>query len=729
MKVSGWRRGALVVAAVTTTLAGALVARPAEAVVSSDVPNDQAWVTNGRVDDIVRVGDDVYLAGRFTNLGPHTGHAVLTDTTTGDLVPGIPSVNGTVYDAVSDGAGGWYIVGSFDNVAGVPRGRGAHVLADGTLADWNPIANGTIRQIEWLGTELVIGGDFNKIRSNPRTNLAVVDTVAGSPRWNWIADTNGSVNAVVVAPSGLRVFVAGAFTSLDGAPRSRVGSVTAATGAVETFSPVVNNVVNAVAISPTGQDVYLGGSFTNVGGLIRNRLAAVDAQTGAVRAVWQANVNGVVNTLAINPNGTLFFGGAFTGVKSADRKNAASVTASAAVTNWNPAPTAALYTIELTSDFSGAWLGGQFASVKGVTRQRAALVNLSTGNVLGSYNPRASSHVRVIKPSDGGVLLGGDFTSVGIVARRYLARVDAATGVLDTSFAPNLNASAEALAVNDAGTVLYVGGSFTNANGSQRNHAAAYSIPGGGLTSWNPNVSNVVHALDYAGGKVAIGGAFGVVKGLLIKNLARVDDGTGTPDAGFTPNPNAPVWDVDIMSDGSVYVAGDFTTVGPLLQTRNYLAEIAPTGAPTSWNPNPPSNVLEGTLNDAGTRYYAALRGKGTQGNAVDAYTTTSPGSRLWRVQGTGDVQAIELSPDETTVYAGGHFFEIVQGATNVIRFRLMAVNASDGALHSWTPRLDLAGKGVWAIDAADDALHVGGEFTRIGPVSSQGIAHFNSPP
>jgi hypothetical protein len=55
----------------------------------------------------------------------------------------------------------------------------------------------------------------------------------------------------------------------------------------------------------------------------------------------------------------------------------------------------------------------------------------------------------------------------------------------------------------------------------------------------------------------------------------------------------------------------------------------------------------------------------------------------------------------------------------------MMAVRADDGELLAWRPRLDSAGTGVFAVLAAAGGLYIGGDFTRIGPTSTQGFAVF----
>jgi hypothetical protein len=83
------------------------------------------------------------------------------------------------------------------------------------------------------------------------------------------------------------------------------------------------------------------------------------------------------------------------------------------------------------------------------------------------------------------------------------------------------------------GTVLYLGGSFLNVDGTPRPNAAALDV-GGALTSWNPAPDGIVFNLQVSGGSVFLAGNFA--------NVVAVANGDnyagllsdGTPDAVST---------------------------------------------------------------------------------------------------------------------------------------------------------------------------------------------------
>ena len=96
------------------------------------------------------------------------------------------------------------------------------------------------------------------------------------------------------------------------------------------------------------------------------------------------------------------------------------------------------------------------------------------GTVDASFTGSANGTVRTLLVAGSRVYLGGEFSQVNGSPRQRLAALDAGTLALDPTFAPSIDggaASVCAIAV-DGGT-LYVGGAFTSVNGAGRTNLAA----------------------------------------------------------------------------------------------------------------------------------------------------------------------------------------------------------------------------------------------------------------
>src|SRR5262245_24409817 len=89
------------------------------------------WGTDGTVSAVIRSGNTIYLGGGFSLVGPNSGGAVPVRRTTGAPLTQYPKVVGVVLAVVPDGAGGWFIAGTFDRVGDAARHNLAHILGDG----------------------------------------------------------------------------------------------------------------------------------------------------------------------------------------------------------------------------------------------------------------------------------------------------------------------------------------------------------------------------------------------------------------------------------------------------------------------------------------------------------------------------------------------------------------------------------------------------------------------
>jgi hypothetical protein len=103
------------------TLSAMLSTDPARA---QSIRADLAY-PNRQVSAAVVSGSTLYIGGSFDHVGFTTGNAVPIDAATGQVQP-FPIVDGEVRAVAPDGAGGWYIGGSFQTVGGLLKQDCAH---------------------------------------------------------------------------------------------------------------------------------------------------------------------------------------------------------------------------------------------------------------------------------------------------------------------------------------------------------------------------------------------------------------------------------------------------------------------------------------------------------------------------------------------------------------------------------------------------------------------------
>ncbi|MGY1606527.1 PKD domain-containing protein [Geodermatophilus sp. SYSU D00700] len=172
--------------------------------------------------------------------------------------------------------------------------------------------------------------------------------------------------------------------------------------------------------------------------------------------------------------------------------------------------------------------------------------------------------------------------------RNNMLAYDIRTGALITSFAPDLNGQALALAASPDGSRVYVGGSFTQANGQARSRIAAYDTATGQLVStFRPAANSTVRAVAATNSTVYLGGEFSAVGSTARERLAAVSASNGAllpwaprPGVGSTAGnwlPNEPVKNAQTSnyvlamvvagSNGQVVVAGRFDSLNGVKAT------------------------------------------------------------------------------------------------------------------------------------------------------------------
>jgi hypothetical protein len=344
------------------------------------------------------------------------------------------------------------------------------------------------------------------------------------------------------------------------------------------------------------------------------------------------------------------------------------------------------------------YIGGAFtrllppsgSSASPIAVSNLAAISVSTGEPIAGWAPAVvGTNVRALAVGSGKVYVGGNFTSIDGTAVQNLAQVDATTGAVDTSFAPVVDKVVYTLLASD--TRLYAGGAFGTVDGLNRGRLAAWDLPAGTLSQeWRPRVSGgAVHDLtfDATNATIFVGGAFTTLTqgGVAYprQTVARVYSDTGlihpwTIPAGTIENPQT-AWDLEATADR---LHGGF---------------------------------------GRGPNYAASFK-----------LDVTNVGTRVWRFSTVGNVQTIELSPDGTRLYLGGHFGlgRLQQRVcSNRDLHGLISVSPLTGALFcDWVPQLGPFGnnyQGAWDMIATGSYLWVGGGWSTIGGVTQRNLARF----
>ncbi len=487
--------------------------------------------------------------------------------------------------------------------------------------------------------------------------------------------TNGNVYAI--ASSGSTVFLGGNFTYISPYSGNGVAINTATGNVINTFPTVTTPSTGITSVVPDGAGgFYIGGNFTQINGTSRTYIARLNSD-GSLNA-WNPVLNGSVSAIDISSdNNTIYVAGGFTQVNSTTRNHLAALSAAdGSLTSWNPGLSGGNINAISLSTSGTIYVVGSFTSSSGAiigdsSRRRAAEISLTTGKAT-AWDPNVSSsftEVLTVTQSASSVYIGGDFTQVnGSVTRNYAAKISKSSGIVDASWNPNPGYIVNALIVS--GDKVYAGGKFSSIGGKSRWKLAVLDTgTGTALDGWVPDPNGDVKSLLMSGSTLYVGGDFETFNGSARARLAAVDIsslasvGLTSLNYGFGSTVNALS-----VSGSALYAGGIFTTAGG--QMRNGLAAVnGTTGEILSWNPNPSSPSINSIVptSDGNDLFvgggFSSIGGQ-SRNNLAKINVATGNADAVWDPNVNGIVQKMSRSTGDT-LYFYGYDFTTVNGSVS----------------------------------------------------------------
>lgn len=185
------------------------------------------------------------------------------------------------------------VSGEMTEFNGTPRRGLVRLLADGSVdPDFDPgigatsTASTSLDCIDCIDVILVqpdghilVGGVFTGYGGVPRGRIArlmpdgTLDT--SFDPGTGITSSFGAVYSIALQPDG-RILLAGFFSAFNGQMRHGLARLFADGSLDPTFAPDANNTVAALCLDPDGK-VLVGGAFTTINGVARNRIARLHA--------------------------------------------------------------------------------------------------------------------------------------------------------------------------------------------------------------------------------------------------------------------------------------------------------------------------------------------------------------------------------------------------------------------------------------------------------------------
>jgi PKD repeat protein len=144
------------------------------------------------------------------------------------------------------------------------------------------VNDGRVFGIAQVGSTMVIGGTFTQVAGQARGYVAAFNKTTGVLT-SFAPTLNNYVNQVIPGPNDHTVYVAGAFTAVNGTADTFVTLLDLNTGQrVAGFNPPSFQYNEAKDIVLRSNRLYVAGSFTKVGGVSHGGLVSLNATTGAV---------------------------------------------------------------------------------------------------------------------------------------------------------------------------------------------------------------------------------------------------------------------------------------------------------------------------------------------------------------------------------------------------------------------------------------------------------------
>ncbi|MEA5446893.1 hypothetical protein VCB98_13780, partial [Gammaproteobacteria bacterium AB-CW1] len=417
----------------------------------------------------------------------------------------------------------------------------------------------------------------------------------------------------------------------------------------------LSGTVNDTEIS--GGVLYVGGDFESygphTGGMAMYRLDKPTAElTGPKLDLAGGSIGGAVFAVAEDPNGGWFIGGAFDTVQGEPRENLARLNVDGSLDHdWDvPAPGSFVFAMTVSDD--RLYVGGSFASLAGDSDyQHLGALELD-GSLDTAFD---SSTITGIVRS---MVLDGDELYIGGQFSGNVKAVDAGDGSTVDDFDVSTDGAVWHVSRHD--DRLFVGGLFDQANGQDRSGLAAFDVSDGALDDFDADISGSgAISVISDGDDLIIAGWFEEVGGAEREAVARVDQDTGAvrDDWSVDMPEGAIIYDL-ALHDGMLYIAGEnFSYIGDERLT-NFARVEAGSGEPDAyWNPVAVGGrgheflISDETMLAFGNVDYMG----GYDRPRLASFSLVDFGLTDWNpVINDGEVRTI--APEGSTVYVGGSF-------------------------------------------------------------------------
>ncbi len=363
--------------------------------------------------------------------------------------------------------------------------------------------------------------------------------------------------------------------------------------------------------------------------------------------------------------------------------------------------------VYVTGRFAQARPAGAAPGTNQTARSNILAYDLTTGALITNWAPALNGQGLTLDASADGsrIYVGGEFTQVNGTTRNRIAALDSATGALVNGFNPNANTRVRSIDV--VGSTVYLGGNFTTVGGQPRTRIAAVNASTGALTPWAPNLSAEVFGVvvPEGTGLVVAGGRFQFANDVETQGLAAlsVADASLQPWAAYRLMPN-------YGPDSAIY---SLATDGAAVYGTAY----------DYFGPSPFEGTFSAEASSGRIRWLTGCLG--------DTYDVAPVGDVVYNVSHAHDCGMIGGNPETSPrSYQWAQALATAPPADGRVNtYGAYGGQPAPELLH-WQPTFASGSftgqkQAGWTITGNSEYVLIGGEFPRVNGVAQQGLVRF----
>lgn len=322
--------------------------------------------------------------------------------------------------------------------------------------------------------------------------------------------------------------------------------------------------VNAIAIDYTRNMMYIAGDFNAVNGVPNGYIARYNLSTNEWGSPMGSGLNAPAYSLIIDTKrDILYIGGVFTtgGGVSGSCLIKYDLKANQWLSMNGPDGSVLAMVIDTARDM--LYIGGSFVKANNIIYNHIARYNLATNQWSATFAGGTNLAVRALAldTTRDHLYVGGEFTYVNNILTNYVTRYELTNGLWLGLVGNGTDSYVQAFAIDTLRDVLYMGGTFINANRIVVNSIASYNLKTNTWGALGQGVNSSVFCLciDSTYSTLYVGGTFVYANNVSSKRITRYDL-TKSEWSVFYTGVNG--WVYALADDSSrkvMYVGGSFS--------------------------------------------------------------------------------------------------------------------------------------------------------------------------